>query len=79
MEEKLCSIQPTEKTILHKTLCGRMPRIPLKMGQTPISEPIGNSLTTQSLLPHTGDHLTQVDIRPFGATQKHLERSIIGG
>lgn len=47
-----------------------------KMWQGTILKPIWYSLSTDSLLTHTGNHLRDVDKGTLGSTQGHDERAV---
>ncbi len=77
MEEKLSGIKSRIKRIFYKPFGSGMFAISLKMWQTPLSKPVRNSLSRNCLLSHTSNHLAQIDIWPFGSTEKHLQGRIL--
>jgi hypothetical protein len=79
VEEELSGIKPGVKTVLHEAFSGGVLGIPLEMGQTPLGEAVGDPLSTDGLLPDTGNHLAQVDIGALGAAEEHLQRRVVGG
>jgi hypothetical protein len=49
-----------------------------EMWQRPVFEPVWYSFAVQSLLPHAGDHLRDVNEGAFGPRQRHGERTVRG-